>query len=177
MAKIKTLKDKGEVFYPQTHIEAVVDDNGNTVTGLIDEISREIAPLETEVEKLGNKVAELEKLSGGSGADIPLATTENDGLMSAEDKKYTLSLIDKTVTLVSSGIYESLNLGYIIHKGASVHIEGDFKLIVCRTNPSDTEYQTISGDGIADRDITHIKMGGVGTATMTIKGVIWQKLE
>lgn len=85
MAKIKTLKDKGEVFYPQTHIEAVVDDNGNTVTELIDEISREIAPLETEVEELGNKVAELENLSGGS-ADIPLATTENDGLMSAEDK-------------------------------------------------------------------------------------------
>lgn len=58
MAKIKTLKDKGEVFYPQTHIEAVVDDNGNTVTGLIDQISREIAPLETEIDELGNKIDE-----------------------------------------------------------------------------------------------------------------------
>ena len=58
MAKIKTLKDKGVVFYPQTHIEAVVDDSGNTITELIDNISKEIAPLETEVEGLGNRVAE-----------------------------------------------------------------------------------------------------------------------
>ena len=108
---------------------------------------------------------------------IPTATTEKAGVMSAEDKKYTLSNIDKTVTLVSSSVYEPLNLGYIIPKGASVHIEGDFKSITCRTNPSDTEYQTISGDGIADRDITYIKMSGVGTATMTIKGVIPQEVH
>ena len=115
----------------------------------------------------------------GETFEVPItaATTEKAGVMSAEDKKYTLPLIDKTVTLVSSSVYQPLNLGYIIPKGSSVHIEGDFRQITCRTNPSDTEYQTISGDGIANRDITYIKMNGVGTATMTIKGPIYQKLE
>lgn len=109
--------------------------------------------------------------------DIPAATTESAGVMTADDKRYTLFNIDKTVTLVSITAFQSLNLGYIIPKGASVHIEGDFNTISCRTNSGDDDYQTITGDGIADRDITHIKMQGVGTATMTIKGVILQKVE
>ncbi|MBQ5839061.1 MAG: hypothetical protein IIW42_03395, partial [Bacteroidaceae bacterium] len=33
------------------------------------------------------------------------ATTQHKGLMSADDKKYTLSILDKTVTLVSSEAY------------------------------------------------------------------------
>lgn len=36
MAKIVTLKDnEGNIVYPQTHIDAVVDDNGNTINELI----------------------------------------------------------------------------------------------------------------------------------------------
>lgn len=36
MSEIHILKKGGEVLYPQTHISAVVDDNGNTVEELID---------------------------------------------------------------------------------------------------------------------------------------------
>ena len=50
MAKIKTLKDKGEVFYPQTHINAVVDDNGNTVNELVDNVEKKIPAKVSQLE-------------------------------------------------------------------------------------------------------------------------------
>lgn len=172
MARIQQIKHPdGDVIYPISHTNAIIDDSGNRLENVLQDLKVEI------VNDLTTGGAD-KALSAEMGKELAKeATTEHRGLMSAEDKKYTLYSIDKTVTLVSSKIYESLNLGYIIPKGSYVHIEGDFKSITCRTNPSDTEYQTISGDGIADRDITYIKMGGVGTATMTIKGVIIQKIE
>ena len=35
MAQIHTLKKEGNTIYPQTHVKAVVDDNGNTVDDLL----------------------------------------------------------------------------------------------------------------------------------------------
>lgn len=35
MAEIHTLKKGGNTIYPQTHVKAVVDDNGNTVDDLL----------------------------------------------------------------------------------------------------------------------------------------------
>lgn len=46
MAKIHTLKKNGETIYPVTHISAVVDDNGNTVTEIISRIEDEIADMQ-----------------------------------------------------------------------------------------------------------------------------------
>lgn len=42
MARIHTLKKEGESIYPVTHISAVVDDNGNTVAGLISEVENKV---------------------------------------------------------------------------------------------------------------------------------------
>lgn len=42
MVEIHTLKKDGKTIYPQTHIQAVVDDNGNTVEELIAQTSENI---------------------------------------------------------------------------------------------------------------------------------------
>lgn len=105
MTKIKTLKDKGEVFYPQTHINAVVDDNGNTVNELVDNVDKKIPTKVSQLENdknyalatsvqvntiaINNEVVratQAEQVLSERIDNIPLATTENDGLMSAEDK-------------------------------------------------------------------------------------------
>lgn len=142
MAKIKTLKDKGEVFYPQTHIEAVVDDNGNTVTELVDNIEKKIPAKVSQLENdknyalatnvqantttINNEIAratQAEQVLSERIDNIPLATTENDGLMSAEDKKELnskigeYSIVDKTnrqfswVNYVKAGdfVYDKAN--------------------------------------------------------------------
>ena len=51
MAEIHTLKKDGKTIYPQTHIQAVVDDNGNTVAELISQTSEGIL---SEVQAIAN---------------------------------------------------------------------------------------------------------------------------
>lgn len=107
-----------------------------------------------------------------------LTTGGADNALSAEmGKEIALvanKVVEKSITIVSQSMYEPLQLDFPIPRGSYISVEGDFKTITCRTNSFDTEYQTISGNGIADRDITYIKKSGVGTATMTIKGEIYQ---
>jgi hypothetical protein len=82
MAQIHTLKKEGESIYPVTHISAVVDDNGNTVAGLISEVEG----------KVPTKVSELEN-DKGYITEIPdnLATKEEVSGAIAEAITYTLN--------------------------------------------------------------------------------------
>jgi hypothetical protein len=50
MAQIHTLKKDGKSIYPVTHISAVVDDNGNTVAGLISEVEGKVPTKVSELE-------------------------------------------------------------------------------------------------------------------------------
>lgn len=69
MAQIHTLKKEGKTIYPITHISAVVDDNGNTVTELISEVENKVPtkeyvddavlPLQEHVEEHKNDGIEL----------------------------------------------------------------------------------------------------------------------
>ena len=63
MSNIKTLKDsEGNIFYPQTHTKAVVDDNGNTVEVLIQQQKDEIQDIIAEIMRRGiiqNDINEL----------------------------------------------------------------------------------------------------------------------
>lgn len=59
MAQIHTLKKDGKSIYPVTHVSAVVDDNGNTVTELISEVEGKIP---TNVSELENDKGYLTKI-------------------------------------------------------------------------------------------------------------------
>lgn len=82
MAQIHTLKKDGKSIYPVTHISAVVDDNGNTVTELISKAEN----------KVPTKVSELEN-DEGYITEIPdnLATKEEVSEAIAEAITYTLN--------------------------------------------------------------------------------------
>lgn len=65
MANIRQLKDKNDaVFYPQTHIKAVVDSNSNTVEDILDSLSLGIDQTDSMVYIYVNGVKQ------GTGIDV-----------------------------------------------------------------------------------------------------------
>lgn len=75
MAQIHTLKKKGETIYPVTHISAVVDDNGNTVTELISEVKGNIPTKVSELENDKEYLTEIpDTLADKTYVDTAIAT-------------------------------------------------------------------------------------------------------
>lgn len=111
MSEIHVLKKDGEVLYPQTHVLAVVDDNGNTVDKLIDNkldknsISDTIGTSDTLImsqKSITNAIADEKTRAEGveSALSNRLAVIEGDGEGSikkviADTKIYADTKIDE----------------------------------------------------------------------------------
>lgn len=104
--------------------------------------------------------------------DIPVATTEKAGVMSAKDRYTVNHIAEKEITIEAQYAWQQFQLDFVIHKGSSITVEGDFRRITCRTNKSDTDYLNVLGSAIADRDITYISAGGTGTVVIKVKGKV-----
>ena len=109
--------------------------------------------------------------------EIPVATTEKAGVISAEDRCAISHIVDKEVVLESQYKYQRIKLDFVIHKGSLIKIEGDFNKIACSTDSSFSDFKYITSEGIADRDTAYISMVGTGIATMRVKGDIFMDIK
>lgn len=87
------------------------------------------------------------------------------------------NVIEDTITVTVKYAYDSFKLPYTIKQGEQLVLIGDFDTITCRTNSSDADYQTIIGEGVADRDINYVKPNKAGTSTLRILGASLNQIE